>query len=181
MTTRPRPSIASAALDARFIRALPKCRKDPLILSSRGSKFVSTLTLRTRHQSHLPGWNISSFSNAVLRGSDIVFGAIRLRFITSFALPAAGKKLDVSMTATTIAIFHKNRRVASHARSHRKYGHTTLAEHMPKAHQRHLQWTPSRIIHWAGKAGPCTQRVVTEDYGGQQFTDNGRRTLTGPS
>jgi transposase len=76
-----------------------------------------------------------------------------------------GKKLDVSMTATTIAVFHKNRRVASHARSHRKYGHTTLAEHMPKAHQRHLQWTPSRIIHWAGKTGPCTQRVGHGDYG----------------
>jgi transposase len=76
----------------------------------------------------------------------------------------SGKKLDVSMTATTIAVFHKNRRVASHARSHRKYGHTTLAEHMPKAHQRHLQWTPSRIIHWAGKTGPFTQRNGHGDH-----------------
>jgi transposase len=30
------------------------------------------------------------------------------------ASPTRGKKLDVSMTATTIAVFHKNRRVASH-------------------------------------------------------------------
>ena len=40
-------------------------------------------------------------------------------------------------------------RVASHARSYRHGGFTTVAEHMPKSHQKHLEWTPSRLIHWA--------------------------------
>lgn len=90
-----------------------------------------------------------------------------------------GQKLDVSMTATVIAVFHKNRRVASHLRSHRKYGHTTVAEHMPKSHQRYLQWTPSRIIHWAGKTGPYTQRMVTEIMGRKPHPEQGFRSCLG--
>ena len=90
-----------------------------------------------------------------------------------------GKKLDVSMTATTVAAFYKNRRVASHQRSHRKYGHTTLAEHMPKAHQKHLQWSPSRIINWAGKTGPYTQHLVTEIMQRRPHPEQGFRACLG--
>jgi transposase len=90
-----------------------------------------------------------------------------------------GNKLDVRMTATTIAVFHKNRRVASHQRSHRKYGHSTLTEHMPKAHQKHLQWTPSRIINWAGQTGPYTQRLVTEIMQRRSHPEQGFRACLG--
>jgi transposase len=83
------------------------------------------------------------------------------------------------MTATTIAAFHKNRRVASHPRSHRKYGHTTLTEHMPKAHQKHLQWTPSRIINWAGKTGPFTRQLVTEIMQRKPHPEQGFRSCLG--
>jgi transposase len=69
--------------------------------------------------------------------------------------------------------------VASHLRSHRKYGHTTLADHMPKAHQRYLQWTPSRIIQWAGKTGPCTQRLVTEIMHRKKHPEQGFRSCLG--
>ena len=93
--------------------------------------------------------------------------------------PLRGKKLDVSTTATTVAAFYKNRRVASHQRSHRKYGHTTLAEHMPKAHQKHLQWTPSRIINWAGKTGPYTQHLVTEIMQRRPHPEQGFRACLG--
>ena len=33
------------------------------------------------------------------------------------------------------------------------YRHTTVSEHMPKSHQAHLEWTPSRLIHWAESVG----------------------------
>lgn len=90
-----------------------------------------------------------------------------------------GKKLDVRMTATTVAVFHKSRRVASHQKSHRKYAHTTVAEHMPKAHQKHLQWTPSRIINWAGNTGPCTQRLVTVIMQRRSHPEQGFRSCLG--
>lgn len=90
-----------------------------------------------------------------------------------------GKQLEVSVTATTIAVFHKNRRVASHQKSHRKYHHTTLPEHMPKAHQKHLEWSPSRIINWAGKTGPFTQRMVTEIMQRRSHPEQGFRSCLG--
>ncbi len=31
---------------------------------------------------------------------------------------------------------------------------------MPKSHQKHLEWTPERIIHWASTIGPKTQALV---------------------
>ena len=45
-------------------------------------------------------------------------------------------------TPTTVELFHKGQRVASHLRA-RGHGHTvTVAEHRPRSHQAHLEWTP---------------------------------------
>ena len=72
--------------------------------------------------------------------------------ITAFRIswPA---ELEARFTATTVEIFHRGKRVASHLRSSAAYRHTTIAEHQPKSHQAHLEWTPSRLIHWAESVG----------------------------
>ncbi len=71
-----------------------------------------------------------------------------------------GETIDVRLTDKTVECFHKGQRVAGHLRSHQKNGHTTVPEHMPQAHREHAQWTPERIIHWVGKAGPCAAQVA---------------------
>lgn len=70
------------------------------------------------------------------------------------------EKLVVRATITTVEIFHGLRRIASHMRLHGRGGFSTLLEHMPRSHQAHAEWTPSRIIDWAGKAGAATGRLV---------------------
>src|SRR5690242_348548 len=60
-----------------------------------------------------------------------------------------GQLLEARFTATTVEIFHRGVRVASHPHSNAAYCHTTNTEHRPKSHQAHLEWTPSRLIHWA--------------------------------
>lgn len=72
----------------------------------------------------------------------------------------AGQKLDARFTAASVEIFHNGKRIASHARSSAAYRHTTVSEHMPKSHQAHLEWTPSRLIHWAEGIGAATAEVV---------------------
>lgn len=67
--------------------------------------------------------------------------------------------LDARATATTVEIFLRGNRVASHLRGYRP-GHTTLGEHMPSSHRAHAEWTPSRFLHWAGEVGPMTQALV---------------------
>lgn len=70
------------------------------------------------------------------------------------------EQVDVRITATTVEILHSGRRVAAHAQSHRRGGFTTDPAHRPKAHQKHLEWTPSRLVSWAEKTGPCAGELV---------------------
>jgi transposase len=72
----------------------------------------------------------------------------------------AGQKLEARSTVVTVEIFLQGRRVASHTRSSAAYRHTTVSAHMPKSHQAHLEWTPSRLIHWAEGIGPATAELV---------------------
>jgi transposase len=65
----------------------------------------------------------------------------------------AREELSVRATARTVEILHKGNRVASHARSYVKYGRTTVAEHMPSSHRRYAEWTPTRMVQWAGEVG----------------------------
>jgi len=71
-----------------------------------------------------------------------------------------GKKLEAFLSADTVEIFLSSRRIVTHVRSYQKGKYTTLAEHMPKAHQKHLEWTPSRFINWAEKTGPATAKLI---------------------
>lgn len=89
------------------------------------------------------------------------------------------QQLDVRLTATTVECFHKSKRVASHPRSWRKAGHTTLDEHMPKAHQEYAGWTPQRLINWAAKAGPDTAAVVERILASRAHPQQGFRSALG--
>jgi len=71
-----------------------------------------------------------------------------------------GQEVEVAITARTVEIFLRGQRLAAHRRSDRRGQYTTVAEHMPKAHQRHAQWTPTRLILWAKKVGPFTAALV---------------------
>lgn len=70
------------------------------------------------------------------------------------------QQLDARLTAATIEVFHKGKRVASHFRSGRKGGHTTVREHMPLAHQAQAGMTGERLLAWAGRIGPFTRSFV---------------------
>jgi transposase len=68
--------------------------------------------------------------------------------------------VDVRVSAGTVEILLDGRRIASHARSIQRGRHTTTAEHMPAAHRAHMEWSPSRIINWAGTIGPQTRALA---------------------
>ena len=90
-----------------------------------------------------------------------------------------GMVVDTRVTATTVEIFFKGRRVASHVRSSRPGAHTTLTAHMPESHKRYLEWTPSRIIRWAEKTGPSTASLVKEIMERKTHPEQGFRSCLG--
>jgi transposase len=91
----------------------------------------------------------------------------------------ARQHCDVRLTTTTVEVFCHGRRVASHVRSRARGGHTTRPEHMPESHRRHLEWTPSRIIHWAQTAGPKTALLVDGVMARRPHPEQGYRTCLG--
>ena len=66
----------------------------------------------------------------------------------------------VRITSRTIEIFHKDQRVASHARTSGNRKHTTVMDHMPSNHRAYADWTPERLCRWAAKVGPNTAALV---------------------
>jgi transposase len=90
-----------------------------------------------------------------------------------------GQLLEARFTATTVEIFHRSVRVASHARSSAAYRYTTQSEHRPKSHQAHLEWTPSRLIHWAASVGPATAQVVEAILNTRPHPEMGYRSCLG--
>lgn len=87
--------------------------------------------------------------------------------------------VEVRSTATTVEIFHKGNRLASHLRA-RGHGHTvTIAEHRPRSHQAHLEWTPSRMVHWAQSIGPETARLFERILADKPHPEMGYRSCLG--
>jgi len=91
----------------------------------------------------------------------------------------ARQQVDVRLTSTTVEILFKNRRLTSHKRSYVPGQHTTLNEHMPKSHQRYREWTPSRIIRWAGENGPKTKKLVSRILDSRPHPEQGYRSCLG--
>jgi transposase len=87
--------------------------------------------------------------------------------------------VDLRFNALTVEIFHRGQRIASHLRSSRRGGHTTDPAHMPKAHQRHLEWTPSRLIDWARTIGPQTAALVEAILADRPHPEQGYRSCLG--
>ena len=70
-------------------------------------------------------------------------------------------KVDVRLTGQTVEIFYNNERIASHKRLYGRPGqYSTVREHMPKDHQKYLEWNGDRFRRWAKEIGPYTYQVI---------------------
>ena len=87
--------------------------------------------------------------------------------------------VDACLTAATVELFHRGQRVAAHLRSVVRGRHTTDPAHMPKAHQRHLEWTPTRLITWARTIGAQTAALVAAILADRPHPEQGYRSCLG--
>ncbi|MBO5569106.1 MAG: IS21 family transposase [Clostridia bacterium] len=70
-------------------------------------------------------------------------------------------KVDVRVTDTTIEVFNKNERIASHKRLYGRPGqYSTVTQHMPDSHQKFLEWNGDRFREWAKRIGVNTYKAV---------------------
>jgi transposase len=90
-----------------------------------------------------------------------------------------GQQLEVRVTGTTIEAFHRGARIASHVRSSAKGRHTTLGEHMPRAHREYAEWTPTRLVAWAEQTGPVTAKLIAHIMAARAHPQQGFRSCLG--
>jgi len=89
------------------------------------------------------------------------------------------ERVELRATASSIEVLHKGRRVALHRRDPMPGAYTTVPDHMPKAHRKHLEWTPSRLIHWARSVGPETATLVEAILEDRPHPEQGYRSCLG--
>ena len=87
--------------------------------------------------------------------------------------------VEARIRSTIVEIFHKSRRVATHARSSVVGGFSTLPEHRPPKHRHYLEWTPERLVDWARKIGPSAAAAVGHILQSRRYPEQGYRACLG--
>jgi transposase len=93
--------------------------------------------------------------------------------------PLLKEPVDVRVTYSTVEVFHKSRRVASHRRLFGRGQQSTHSEHMPSSHRAHAEWTPSGLIRWAERHGPQTAALVRRVLADRPHPEQGFRSCLG--
>ncbi len=90
-----------------------------------------------------------------------------------------GEQVDVRLSAVTVELYLRGRRIASHLRSSVPGRYTTEREHMPASHRAHLDWTPERIVRWAEETGPQTAALARGILESRPHPEQGYRSCLG--
>ena len=91
----------------------------------------------------------------------------------------AQEVVDVRISAQTVEVFDRGQRVASHLRSFERGSVTTVSEHMPRSHREYRDWSPLRLIEWAGRVGPHTETLVRAILKERRHPEQGYRSCLG--
>ena len=89
-----------------------------------------------------------------------------------------GRKVDLRITATTVEVFHRGQRVASHPKVEQRGRHSTVDSHMPP-HHRFARWSPERLRRWAEQAGPATAQLIEAILAARRHPEQGYRSCLG--
>lgn len=91
----------------------------------------------------------------------------------------ARQKVDVRMTVSTVEVFKRGERIASHPRSAARGRHSTIDSHLAPAHQKVAGWNAQRFLDWAAKIGSHTQAAIEHVLNGRAHPQQGYRTALG--
>jgi transposase len=91
----------------------------------------------------------------------------------------AREKVDARYTATTVEVFHRGARIASHVRNDAPGRHTTVDAHMPPAHLAVQGWNAPRLLDWAARIGPHAKAVVESILHQRRHPQQGYRSCLG--
>ena len=91
------------------------------------------------------------------------------------------EEVEARITAGTVELFHRGRRIAAHIRRHGYGGdrHVTMGEHMPSAHRHYAGWSQERFRRDAGAIGPNTEALIAAVMASRKHPEQGYRSCLG--
>jgi len=89
------------------------------------------------------------------------------------------QEVTLRVTERTVEILHKGQSIATHPRNSVPGRYTTQPTHMPVRHQKALEWSPERFVHWAEDIGPATTQMVQAVLAGRQHPEQAYRSCLG--
>jgi transposase len=89
------------------------------------------------------------------------------------------QEVEARITAHTVEIFHRGKRIASHLKSAARHRATTVAEHMPSSHRRYRDWTHERIQREAAAIGINSATFVEVLLNNRPHPEQGFRSCVG--
>src|SRR5438309_10657142 len=137
--------------------------------------------VRATRSSAAPPTPASRYEFAVWRdaGVNIDYHVLVEHNYYSVPYQLVHQRVEVRLAATTVELFLKGRRIASHRRRGGRGQYATEPAHMPHAHRAHAEWTPSRLISWAETTGPATAALVAALLASQPHPEQGYRACLG--
>ena len=98
-----------------------------------------------------------------------------------YSVPYAlvGKTVEVRLTARGIEIFHRQRRVAAHARQDVRGHFTTDAAHRPERHSAVIELTHEKLMQRAVAIGPATVEVLAQQVQRRRHPEEALRASLG--
>ncbi len=134
-------------LNAKPFQKLDGCRRSRFI--ERDQPLLSSLPLRP--------YRFAEWKTAKVH-PDYHIEVQRAYYSVPFRL--IGQRVDVRLTSHSVEIFHRNKPVASHARSKERGRRATTENHRPPQHAAVITQSMERVLKQAEAIGPATREVL---------------------
>ena len=91
------------------------------------------------------------------------------------------QEVQIRASERLIEIFHKSKvqAIAIHPRNRTPGRYSTQNAHMPPNHQQTLEWTPERLLQWAGEIGLHTRQLIQSLLVSRQHPEQAFRSCLG--
>jgi transposase len=89
------------------------------------------------------------------------------------------KEVEVRLTATTVEVFFRGERSASHGRSNKRYVYTTIPEHMPPGHRAYAERDAQKLLQRGRLVGPAVEEFMRKILESRRHPEQGYRACLG--
>lgn len=90
-----------------------------------------------------------------------------------------GDKVTIAYTLSSVSIYYKNERIAYHRRNFKKYGYTSVKEHLPSQHQFIAEWNPEKFTRWALTIDPIVEAFIKKVLEAKVYPEQAYRSCVG--